>query len=351
MFGLTLGFSRRKYYSISRDETQASVFEALEAAFAHFGGAPKEVLVDNAKVFVTDAHPDRFAWNPRFLELCGHYAVEPVACQPYRPQTKGKVERPFFYLEQHFIKGRSWDSFDAITDGLARFIAEDLDERVHHTTQERPIDRFAREQTLLTPLPTRPFLSTQEQSRLVSWDCLVSFGGSRYSVPWAYAGQRVWVRPSRGVQLTIRGPSGDWLATHDVAPTRGSTAIDPAHYAGLRAGRPKTKVLVTQHFLTRFPGHEWFVEGIFTQHPPNGVAHLRAILGLADLYPTGTVIAALAAARTYDTYAHWFIRALLEAPDAPVAPPLAPEAPPGRPATDPLVADLTVYQSLLEETP
>jgi transposase len=68
VFALTLGYSRRAFYWPSRDETQVSVFEALAAAFAHFGGVPKTLLVDNAKVFVTDARPDRFAWNRHFLE-------------------------------------------------------------------------------------------------------------------------------------------------------------------------------------------------------------------------------------------------------------------------------------------
>jgi hypothetical protein len=51
-------------------------------------------LVDNAKAFVLNAHPDRFAWNPTFLELCGYYCLEPCACAPRRPQTK---DRPAYY--------------------------------------------------------------------------------------------------------------------------------------------------------------------------------------------------------------------------------------------------------------
>src|SRR6266545_2751696 len=223
-FGLTLGFSRRKHYWLSHDETQGSVFEALEAGFRHFGGVPKELLVDNAKVFVTDAR-------------------------------------------------------------LARFIVDDLDVRIHSTTQERPLDRFQREQPRLTPLPARPFVGTHEQSRTVSWDCLVSFGGSRYSVPWAYAGHRVWVRASQGVRLTVRNADGEPIATHGLTAVKGTTVIDPAHYVGLRAGVPKTRALLIQAFLARFPEHGWVVDGVFRQHPPNGVAHLRAMLALADLYP------------------------------------------------------------------
>lgn len=346
-FGLTLGFSRRKFYWLSQDEGQASVFEALEASFHHFGGVPKELLVDNAKVFVTDARSGHFTWNRHFLELCGHYAVQPVACHPYRPQTKGKVERPFFYLEQHFIKGHTWPSFDRLTDALRHFIAEDLDIRVHSTTQERPLDRFAREHRHLTPLPPRPFVGTHEPSRTVSWDCLVSFGGSRYSVPWAYAGHRVWVRSSQGVRLSVRNADGAPIATHQLAAVKGTTVIDPTHYLGLRAGVPKTRALLIQAFLARFPAHGWVVDGVFRQHPPNGVAHLRAMLALADLYPQEAMHAAFAAARQYDTYAHRFIRGLLEAggPPAPAAPiaaagPLAPRSA--------VTADLGVYQALLE---
>jgi transposase len=145
VFGMTLGYSRRKHYTVSLDETQASIFEAIEACLHHFGGAPKELLVDNARALVTDANPTNFRWNPQFLELCGHYRVQPRACRPYRAQTKGKIERPFFYLEEQFIKGGSFASLLDLHYQLARFEADDLDVYVHATTQERAIDRFQAE--------------------------------------------------------------------------------------------------------------------------------------------------------------------------------------------------------------
>src|SRR5581483_6923876 len=105
VYGMTLGYSRRKHYTASLDERQGSIFEAIEECLWHFGGAAKELLVDNPKAFVLDTRPAHFRWNPQFLELCGHYRIKPRACIPYRPRTKGKIERPFFYLEQQFIQG------------------------------------------------------------------------------------------------------------------------------------------------------------------------------------------------------------------------------------------------------
>jgi transposase len=158
VYGMTLGYSRRKHYTASFDERQASIYEAIEESLWHFGGSPKELLVDNARALVTDASPTRFRFNDQFLELCGHYRIQPRACQPRRPQTKGKVERPFAYLEEQFIKGNSWRSLEHFRAGLADFERDDLDVRVHGTTHESPLARFEAERPLLTPLPEGRFV-------------------------------------------------------------------------------------------------------------------------------------------------------------------------------------------------
>ena len=67
---------------------------------------------------------------------------------------------------------------------------------------------------MLTPLPARPFVGTNEEMRKVSWDCLISFGGSRYSVPSEYAAKRVWVRPSQGIGFVVRSQKGLEIARH-----------------------------------------------------------------------------------------------------------------------------------------
>ena len=310
VFCLTLAFSRRKFYWPSLDESQASVFEALDAGLHYFGGSPKQLLVDNARVFVSDASSQHFAWNRHFLELCGHYGIEPRACQPSRPRTKGKVERPFFYLEQHFIKGHTWEHFGEFARALAAFSRDELDTLIHTTTGERPIDRFQGERALLTPLPAAPFIGTHEEMRKVSWDCLLSFAGSRYSVPWPYAGKHVWLRTSQGLKLIVRNQAGEQIATHPLSARKGSTNIDPAHYEGLRQALPKTRVLLEEAFLHLFPQHGHFIEGLLIQQKNNALRNLRAILGLAEVYPREALAAAFVAAKEYNTCSQRFIRGL-----------------------------------------
>jgi transposase len=346
VFGLILSYSRRKFYWPSLDATQPSIYEALEAGLRYFGGAPLRLLVDNDRSLVTDADPARFTWNSHFLELCGHYRIEPVACQPGRPQTKGKIERPFFYLEEHFIKGHTWPDFDAFGRALAAFVTDELDLVVHATTRQRPLDLFEAERPALTSLPEQPFVGSHEILRTVSYDCLVPFAGSRYSVPWQYARQKVWLRPSQGSQLAIRNLQGVEIARHRFAAQRGLTVLDPAHYAGLRQDAPRTWLVAEQAFRQRFPDLDGFLTGLRTQHPNNALSHLRAILALAEIYPATALRFAFARAEEYNTYSQHFIRSLVsytEARSAPVAVSSTPPLPAAR-----LTADLRVYQCILE---
>ena len=348
VFSLTLGYSRRKYLTASMDETQASVFEALEDGLWFFGGSPKLLAVDNHRTMVDKCSLTDFRWNPLFLELCGHYSIQPVHCAPGNARAKGKVENPFRYLEDHFIKGGRWDSFEHFLAELQRFAREELDLMVHGTTRQRPIDLFAEEQPYLTPLPAARFVSTREQFRKVSWDCLISFEGNRYSVPYPYAGKSVWVRVSRGKYLLVLDMHGEVVATHELCRDKGRTIINKEHYEGLRRAAPRTRVLLEKAFLERFPDQANFLERFYAQQKINPAYHLRGILELASLYPREALLEAFSLCLQYNTFSVGFIRGVLEQQlPAQVQPELGVRTLHGLPLVK-VQCNLSVYQRLLE---
>ena len=124
------------------------------------------------------------------------------------------------------------------------FEADDLDVYVHATTQERAIDRFQAEIPHLTPLPEQRFVGTLALSRKVSWDCLVSFRGSRYSVPAVYAGKRVWLMVSRGTHLLVLDAQRQIVAEHALSQRHGTTVLRQEHYATLRRTSARTTVVL-----------------------------------------------------------------------------------------------------------
>ncbi len=311
VFRLILGFSRRRCHFASMNESQMSVFEGIECGLRKFDGAPKEIVVDNAKAFVINAHPAHFKWNPHFLEICGHYSMKPIACRVGNPKAKGKVEKPFYYLEQHFIKGRSFDSFEHFCQELSRF-DDEVNSQVHQTTQEKPIDRFEWEKNHLTPLPPGRFVSSQELFRHVSWDGLVSFGGNRYSIPSDYSGKNVWVRTSQGRYLEVYGQKGNLIFRHTLSQKKRITIPVEEHYAKLKKNQFRTRVVLERGFLEKFPDQRDFLERLYVQQKLNPVFHLKPILELATIYPRETMLKAFALSHQYNTFSCHFIRGLLE---------------------------------------
>ena len=64
-------------------ETQEMVFDAHDRAFGFFKGTCTRGIYDNMKTAVETIFVGRErAYNRRFLQMCSHYLVDPVACTP-----------------------------------------------------------------------------------------------------------------------------------------------------------------------------------------------------------------------------------------------------------------------------
>ena len=138
------------------------MLDGHERAFRWFGGVTLTCLYDNPRNLVLGRREHKVLWHPQFEDFARYYGFTPRACQPYRARTKGKVESGVKYVKRNALAGRRFTSWEDLNDWLERWSAEVADTRIHGTTYERPVDRFAREQ--LTPLGTRPPIVTSGSS-------------------------------------------------------------------------------------------------------------------------------------------------------------------------------------------
>jgi len=307
---LILGYSRFRHYHATLDVTQPSIFEAIEAGFAAFGGVPKQVLFDNPRALVTRVRP-HLVWNDVLLALADHYGFLPLACWPSRAQTKGKVENPFGYLEAQFILGLLWNGFPDFGLRLRTF-EQEVNQRPHGTTGVPPIELLAEERSVLTPLPGNPFISPASDFRHVTLDCLIAFERRRYSVPWQYAGKTVWIKIHAGAELEVYSQAGVMIARHTLERGPRRVIIKAEHYAGLHRDRQLQKNLLAEAFKTRFPDCGVFLEKLLAQYKFNATEQLRRLLILADVYEPASMKAAFEQALAHNTFSGSFIRGILE---------------------------------------
>lgn len=248
IFVMTLGYSRRAYAEGFCDERMASLLTAHEHAFAHFGGCCETLLYDRMRTVVREEiGEERGArgaqFNAKFLDFAKYFGFTPRLCRPYRAQTKGKVESGVKYVKGNFLPGRVFADLEDLNAQLAAWQVEVADVRIHGTTHQRPIERFAQEAGALIDTGRQPsFLQAMVRHRVVAEDWLVSIDANRYSVPFALIGQSVQV-VREGGNFVIRH-RGQVVATHAVLAGRAQLSMRPEHGPGAavrhRLSRPST---------------------------------------------------------------------------------------------------------------
>ena len=164
IFIATLGWSRAAYVEFCDDERVETLIACHERAFLAFGGVPFEVLYDNMKTVVLERNTygrGAHRFHPGFLDFVKHAGALPRLCQPYRAQTKGKVERFIGYLKRSFWvpfvatmrqSGLTPDKH-AANAAVARWLRDVANARVHATTHEVPAERLMIEKSKLQMLP------------------------------------------------------------------------------------------------------------------------------------------------------------------------------------------------------
>ena len=104
---MRLCHSRMMFVRAYPRETQEMVFDAHERAFAFFKGACTRGIYDNMKTAVETIFvgKDR-QYNRRFLQMCSHHLVDPVACTPASGWEKGQVENQVGLVRERFFTPR-----------------------------------------------------------------------------------------------------------------------------------------------------------------------------------------------------------------------------------------------------
>src|SRR3954451_20852438 len=99
--------SRMMFVRVYPRETQEMVFDAHDRAFALFKGACGRGIYDNMKTAVETIFVGKQRlYNRRFLQMCSHYLVDPVACTPASGWEKGQVENQVGLVRERFFSPR-----------------------------------------------------------------------------------------------------------------------------------------------------------------------------------------------------------------------------------------------------
>jgi transposase len=219
-------------------ETQEMVFDAHDRAFAFFRGACTRGIYDNMKTAVEMIFVGKERqYNRRFLQMCSHYLVEPVACTPGSGWEKGQVENQVGLVRERFLTPRPrFKTYDELNAWLTERCVGYAKAHPHPERPDQTVwEVFEAERANLVPYRGR-FDGFHALPASVSKTCLVRFDHNKYSVNASAVGWPVDIH-AYAERVVIR-QNGQVVADHARCYGRGETIYDPWHYVPVLARKP-----------------------------------------------------------------------------------------------------------------
>jgi transposase len=352
LFSYLLSYARRQYLRWVEAMDLVTTLREHVHAFHHLGGAARVCQYDNFKAVVLRHDTDGPLYNPKFLGFATHYGFRPQACHVRRPQTKGKVERRFYYVETSLLNGRTFETLAHLNEVTAWWLANVADVRLLRDFKETPLARHARERAQLLPLPACDYDTALVLYRHVNVEGFITHRLNHYSVPWSYIGQVLPVRVTEA-EVIIYSGGLDEIARHRLVPATVSGARQTLKSHHPQGDPGQRELLLRQRFSELGPVAVRFLDGLLAKQV-QGKLQAQQLLALVAHYHQDDVRAALERALRFGAFSLAAIRRILAATAKP-KPPLAELADCQREALDPRLRQepigprpTSAYQHLLE---
>ena len=236
-FHMVLSYSRDPFCRYTTSMDLATFWACHREAFDHFGGVPASIVYDRTKTVVRRhvGRDEATPLHPEAVAFADHYGFAIRLCAPYRPQSKGRVERVVEITRTHVLAGREFSSVAEMQAAWDAWLPVRR-AQVHRTHGEVIAVRADRDRAALAAIPPTPYVVCERHIRTVGTDALIHFDASVYSVPWRL------VRPRQKVEVRVdRDTVGIWtlgadpvqLTVHDRAARKGSWVVNSEHWDGL----------------------------------------------------------------------------------------------------------------------
>lgn len=285
-FSIILAASRKKAISFSLRVDAESIYEAIQELFDDLGGVTLELLIDNPKALVIENNPkseNEVKYNTHALMMAKHLGTELNACPCYWPRKKGKVERPFNFIEEQFIKGNTFATMEELNHRGKKFVDEWCNE-THTTTKRIPNQHYLLEEIqVLQPLPSFHYRMKPLDKRIISSDSFININANKYSVPVKYVGKTLKYRVIYGFRIEIYDSKENHLLNLEQSEKRYETISNDKHYEAIAKKVSTSIPQIRRDFTERFINGCRYLEaaGRKFDQPTH---YARKIMELQELY-------------------------------------------------------------------
>jgi len=298
---LVLAYSRMlfiQYYPcFTRFEAKAFLSEALR----FFDGACPRCVIDNTSVVLAGGSGANAVIAPQMEAFGALFGVEFFAHAIGHSDRKGRIERPFSYVENNFLAGRHFSHWADLNAQARAWCEEVANAKPKRVLGMSPQAAYVLEKPYLLSLP--PYLPpvTEIHHRVVDSYGFVHLETNRYSVPERLVGKKVAVHKRPEQVLIYLGQTQ--VAAHPrlIGQRQAEHRIE-GHHTRLQRRRASGPSPQEQALMGRDPRLDAYVAALKIHAPGRGVAKLRRLLELKRTYPAEPFHQAVALALAYGLF-------------------------------------------------
>ena len=296
-----LCYSRLLFFQINPTFQRFDCKVFLTAALRYIGGSPERVMIDNTHVVVLRGTGREMIPVPEMEGFGERFGFRFVAHERGDANRSARVERPFSFIENNFLAGRTFPSWEDLNQ-QARQWCDKVNSTYKKHIRAVPRELFAVERPRLKPLPAWIPEPYRLHQRTVDVEGYVSVHSIRYSVPVSWIGRRVEVRETYGkleIELDARH-----IVTHQRALTPLTQRITLAEHkpprgAGVKRSDPHPE---EQALVEAAPELAGYVSSLKQKGRKVIALALRQLLRLLREYPREPFLAAVREADHYGLY-------------------------------------------------
>ena len=296
-----LCYSRMLFFQINPTFQRFDCKVFLTDALRYTGGAPERVMIDNTHVVVLRGTGREMIPVPEMEAFAERLGFRFVAHERGDANRSARVERPFWFIENNFLAGRTFASWEDVNQ-QARQWCDKVNSTYKKHIRAVPRELFAVERQHLKPLPVWIPEVYRLHARTVDVEGYVSVNSIRYSAPAAWIGRKVEVRETRDkieIELDARH-----LVTHERAVTPQNRRITleahrPPRGEGVKRSDPHPE---EKAIVEAAPETAAYVAALKQKGHKVVALALRQLLRLLREYPREPFLAAVRDAARYGLY-------------------------------------------------
>ena len=208
----------------------------LTEALLFLGGAARRCVIDNTNIVIAHGTGRKAVIAPEMEAFCERFGFTFLAHAVGDANRKGRIERPFAFIENNFYPGRTFADLADLNRQMEAWCEKANAKGRRHLGGSAPVTLFQSEKPYLLPLPVYVPEVYALHPRVVDLEGMVNLHNNRYSVPEDLIGRQVEVRETYEKVTILSGHAV--ASSHDrMEDGAGGRSILPEHRHKGRAHR------------------------------------------------------------------------------------------------------------------